>query len=1722
MADLFLNWGDLGPYGTNLNDGDTVSVDTGGVAVNVAFTAQDAYATAFTFNADGYVGAEDDLNPNSFLKLYDDANNDGAPGTSTATLTFTALDTDNFTDQVQAVTFRINDIDMSTLNGDLSEANPNGFQDIVTINAYDAEGNLVPVTMTAESAVSVTGQTATGTTEGTFTDATGSILVTIDQPVQRIEIVYENGDLAQQGVTVSDVHFSTVDTGENLPPVAGDDLATTPEDTAIIIDVLTNDSDPEDGTLTVTGASVDIGSVVVNPDNTLTYTPPADYNGPATITYTIEDPEGNAATGEVAVTVEPVNDDPVAVDDADTTPEGVAVTITDPSSNDTDVDGDPLTTASVGTPTNGTAVLNPDGTVTYTPNAGFVGEDTIPYTVDDGNGGTDTGEIVVTVTPAGNTDPDAVDDSGTTAVDTPVILTVLANDTDPEGDTLSTASVGTPLNGSAVLNADDTVTYTPDTGFTGTDSFEYTISDGNGGTDTATVTVTVTDEPNTDPDAVDDTGVTTVDTPVILTVLANDTDPENDLLTTTGATVPANGSVAVNPDGTITYTPNTGFTGTDTFDYTIDDGNGGTDTATVTVIVDDGTNTPPVAFDDSETTGVDTPIIIDPKANDVDAEDPTANLSVVAIGTPTNGTAVLNADGTVTYTPNAGFTGTDTFTYELRDTGGLGDQGTVTVTVSDDPNTDPDAVDDASTTTVGTPVLIDVLGNDTDPDGDPLTTNGTTDPANGSVALNPDGTVTYTPDTGFTGTDTFDYTISDGNGGTDTATVTVTVDPAANEDPTAVDDEVETPEDTPITLDPTANDTDPNGDPVVCIAVGTPTNGTATLNPDGTVTYTPNPDFVGEDTIPYTIDDGNGGTDTGEIVVTVTPENDDPTAVDDSATTPEDTAIVIPDPAANDTDPDGDPLTVTSVGTPTNGTATLNPDGTVTYTPNPDFVGEDTIPYTVDDGNGGTDTGEIVVTVTPEGNTDPDAVDDSGTTAVDTPVILDVLRNDTDPESDPLTTTGATEPANGTVAVNADGTITYTPDTGFTGTDTFDYTIDDGNGGTDTATVTVTVTDDPNQAPTAVDDIATTEEDTPVIIPNPAGNDTDPDGDPLTVTSIGTPTNGTATLNPDGTVTYTPDPDYIGTDTIPYTVDDGNGGTDTGEIVVTVTPEDLGRIDTDIFPVDPTLQDQDPFNGFDEDPDPSDDLDSIDGTSSSDVISTGDDDDTIRAGGGSDVVNPGIDDDLVYLGAGNDYLFDPQGADTIYGGSGNDTIIAGSNTFSNYEGDDPFFPTLGFSSDPNTDDGRDYVEGNNGDDYIETGDDDDTIDGGQGNDTIDGGIDDDLITGNMGNDSLLGGHGSDTIDGGQDDDYIDGSAPAELELTDDIDVNTENDRDSLIGALGNDTILGGDDDDTLRGGSGNDVLDGGIDDDLMFGGNDDDTLIGGQGNDTLNGGSGADSISGGADRDVIIVDSAADGTDDTVDGGAEGDDFDVLDLTGVGVRGEDWRIVDTSPDSNGNGIDGTVEFLNGAGEVTGTMDFFEIEEVVPCFTPGTLIATPQGERLVEELQVGDRVITRDNGIQEIKWIGRKDLTGHDLARKPHFKPILIQKGALGNNLPEHDMLVSPNHRILVANDKTALYFEEREVLVAAKHLVGLEGVDEVESLGVAYIHVMFEQHEVILSNGAWTESFQPGDYTLKGIGNAQRQEIFELFPELEHAEGLKAYGAARRSLKKHEAHLLTK
>ena len=763
-------------------------------------------------------------------------------------------------------------------------------------------------------------------------------------------------------------------------------------------------------------------------------------------------------------------------------------------------------------------------------------------------------------------------------------------------------------------------------------------------------------------------------------------------------------------------------------------------------------------------------------------------------------------------------------------------------------------------------------------------------------------------------------------------------------------------------------------------------------------------------------------------------------------------------------------------------------------------------------------------------NTDPNADPDTSSTDPVTPVTIFPLGNDTDPEGDPLIITSATAP-NGTVTVAPDGSsVTYTPDPGFDDdVDTITYSISDGNGGTDTTTIQVLVgtppldgivegtsageyigEDDPTTAPVdpylgdpegdqvdnddAIEPEAGSNDD---VIQAGGGDDTveagegndnvdggegddiidagegddfvlgDGFGDPLTV-------NGSDSIDTgDGDDTVFADdfgsPSPGGDDTV--TTGDGNDsvGTGGGDDVIDTS----GTI---------PLLDEAPFPSIPTDDDPEDDRDFVDAAEGNDLITTGDDDDTIIGGEGNDTIFSGIDDDSVIGDGGDDSIVDVQGADFIDGGDGDDTINAGVDSFTDYVGDDPNLPItdsgITFVTDPSQDDGRDTVFGGAGEDVISTGDDADSIDGGDDNDTIFAGIDDDTVRGGDDDDSLVGGSGLDKIDDGIDEDTIDGQS-------------------------GNDTLEG---DDSILGGTGADSI---------LGEEGSDTIDGGSGNDTITGGEDADSIFGGAGEDSII--GATSG--DTIDGGEGPVDFDVLDLRGAGELENAGGRVTVDYDAPGS-EGGVVNFLDAADVVTGTARFDNIENIIPCFTPGTMIATPTGERAVEDLKVGDRVITRDNGIQEIRWAGAKEFSGAQLAANDHLQPVLIQAGALGHKLPERDILVSPQHRMLLTTDQATMYFEEREVLVAAKHLTMLDGVDRVESSGTTYIHIMFEQHEVFLSNGTWSESFQLGEYTLDGIGKEQRDEILELFPELATQVGTEAYQSARRTLKKYEAALL--
>ena len=310
-------------------------------------------------------------------------------------------------------------------------------------------------------------------------------------------------------------------------------------------------------------------------------------------------------------------------------------------------------------------------------------------------------------------------------------------------------------------------------------------------------------------------------------------------------------------------------------------------------------------------------------------------------------------------------------------------------------------------------------------------------------------------------------------------------------------------------------------------------------------------------------------------------------------------------------------------------------------------------------------------------------------------------------------------------------------------------------------------------------------------------------------------------------------------------------------------------------------------------------------------------------------------------------------------------------------------------------------------------------------------------------------------------------------------ITTGNDR--IFGNGGNDTISADAGDDTVDGGTGDDSILGGSGADSLTGGDGADSLFGGTGNDTLSGGAGADLLSGGDDADTFIV-TAATAAGDTIDGGSGGLDDDTLDL-----GAERWRLVGLVADSDGNGYDGTAEYLDADGNVTATLTFSNIERVV-CFAAGTMIGTPDGEVPVERLAVGDLVLTVDHGPQPVRWIGSRTVDGNDA-----LAPVRFETGVLGNVRP---LTVSPQHRVRVRSDIVRRMTGSPEVLVAACHLLGLRGVSRVPMPRVTYLHLLLDRHELVLSDGAVTETLHTGAEAMRTLSPAARDEILELFPEL--------------------------
>ncbi|MBN95818.1 MAG: hypothetical protein CL928_17395, partial [Deltaproteobacteria bacterium] len=806
------------------------------------------------------------------------------------------------------------------------------------------------------------------------------------------------------------------------PPVAVADVATVNEGGSTVVLVLDNDTD-DLSTLLYTGVSIQTsptyGTVVVD-TNGVIYTHDDSETTSDSFTYLVNDGVHDSNIVSVSITIDPVNDGPVAVDDSATVDEGALYSIP-VLSNDSDVD-DTLLYSNVSLqsfPANGTAVVDSSG-ISYTHDGSEdTSSDTFTYQVSDGDLNSDTATVSITINSV-NDPPTAVADAATVVPSGIVVIDVLANDTDPDS-TLSNSNItlkSNPLNGTAFADSNG-VTYSHNGGFSASDSFTYSVSDGEASSNTVTISITISSS-NSTPVAVADSATVDEGSSVQVAVLANDTDDSTLVYGNVSiVSAPTNGTAVVASSG-VTYSHDGSETTSDSFTYRVSDGSLNSNTATVTIAVTP-INDAPVATNDSTVVAPGDSQLVDVLANDTDPDSTLVYGNVTIRRPPNNGTVSIGNNG-ITYTHNDDLSVEDSFTYRVSDGQLSSSETTVTVFVVST-NQPPVAVADSATVNEGATAQIDVLANDSDPDSalnyDNITVQSA--PSNGTAVVDNES-VTYVHDGSETTSDSFTYSVSDGELDSNTVTVSVTVNPV-NDAPVASSDVATVVQGASVVVTVLDNDTDVDSTLSYSnVSVRSePRNGSVVAGSGG-ITYTHDGSETTSDTFSYSVSDGFLDSNPVIVSITVTPSNAAPVAADDSATVDEAASVEV-DVLANDTDSDS-PLLYSNVSvqsSPTNGTVIVDTEG-ILYSHNGSETTSDSFTYNVSDGELVSNTATVTITVRAVNNA-PVAAGDTATVDEGASVVVAVLSNDSDVDSalvyGNVTVLGS--PTNGTAVVSSTG-----------------------------------------------------------------------------------------------------------------------------------------------------------------------------------------------------------------------------------------------------------------------------------------------------------------------------------------------------------------------------------------------------------------------------------------------------------------------------------------------------------------------------------------------------------------------------------------------------------------------------------------------------------------------------------------------------------------------------
>lgn len=900
--------------------------------------------------------------------------------------------------------------------------------------------------------------------------------------------------------------------GESIPVIMSEDSNPTPF--AVSIDAI----DLEGATLTwaLSGLPAHGNATVSGSGATpsVTYTPSANYNG--TDAFVVQVSDGSLTDAiTVNVTIQPVNDTPVANGQSVSTPENTTKLITLSGS---DVDGDALTYIVVAQPTHG-SLSGTAANLTYTPATNYNGSDSFTFKVNDGSVDSNIASVAITVTNV-NDAPVANGQSVSTAEDTAKAVTLTGSDID--NDPLTYAVVTQPVHGSLSGTAPN-LTYTPAANYNGADSFTFKVNDGKVDSNVAIVSITVT--PVNDTPVANGQSVSTAEDTAKAIVLTG-SDVDGNTLTYSIVSQPAHGTLSGSAPN-VTYTPAANYNGSDSFTFTVFDGSVDSNVATVSLTVTP-VNDAPVANGQSVSTAEDTAKAIILTGNDVDGN----NLTYSIVSQPAHGN--LSGSGpNVTYTPAADFNGSDSFTFKVND--GTVDSGPATVLIEITPVNDAPIADPQELVTAkGTALPITLTGSDVEESQ--LTFIVQVGPTHGTLSGTGESLV-YMPSTGYTGSDSFSFIVNDGSLDSAPAVVGITVT-RTNEPPVANGQNLSTNEDVPLAV--TLTGTDGDNDELTFRVTLDPAHGTIS----GTVpnlTYTPDPNYYGDDNFSFVVNDGLVDSAEAIIALTIASVNDAPGANPQSVSVSEDIAKSI---TLTGSDIDGNTLTFTVESGPSHGTLSgVAP--ALTYTPALNYNGPDSFTFKVFDGTSYSENAQVSITVTAV-NDAPVANPQTTATAEDTELSLVLTGSDVDGDS--ISFTIQSGPTHGSLSGTGANRV-YKPSVNFNGSDSFIFVANDGQ--TNSAPATVSITVSPvNDAPIALPQSLFVDEDGTL---NVVLTGSDADGDGLTFAVVTGPAHG-ALSGAVPNLVYTPASNYNGNDTFTFTVSDGTLVSDAALVTITVRP----------------------------------------------------------------------------------------------------------------------------------------------------------------------------------------------------------------------------------------------------------------------------------------------------------------------------------------------------------------------------------------------------------------------------------------------------------------------------------------------------------------------------------------------------------------------------------------